>query len=100
MQNNCIESIRTLDACVETEVLDNCLVPASFRLATVPLESLEIVIVAVRPDQVIVVDRVALDKLGDDYFVLDLTKSRRTNFELAQIFIIDLLYRHAIAHIA
>lgn len=63
---------RTFDAYVETEALDNCLVLASFRLATVQLESLEIGIVAVQLDRLLVVDHVVSDKLHDDYFVVDL----------------------------
>lgn len=62
---------------METGASDNCLVPASFRWATVPLESLEIVFVAVQPDQAIAVDRVALDTLDDGCFVVDLRKPNR-----------------------
>lgn len=74
-------AIHTLDAYGETAALGNCPVPASYRWVMVPLESLEIEIVAVQPDQLIAVDRVALDTLDDDYSVVGLLnhKLRRDN---------------------
>lgn len=57
---------------METGALGNCPVLASYRWAMVPLESLEIEIVAVQLDQLIAVDHVALDTLDDDYSVVGL----------------------------